>query len=169
MNRRVVAVLVSLGPCALACGDGGGDSSTTLITLGITQGETGITTPGDGDGDGDPTGDGDGSSGDGDGAPGDGDGDGGPKLDLGMLPDVGGGPVLPTIPETCAQALMIESTVGCEFRANKMQNFVEEPSSLIVGNVSAVNVATVSLYLMNRRNEMLVDGPVQVMPSGTYE
>lgn len=167
MNRRVVAFLVSLGPCTLACGDGGGDSSTTLITLGITRGETGITTPGDGDGD--PTGDGDGSPGDGDGAPGDGDGDGGPKLDLGMLPDVGGGPTLPTIPETCAQALMIESTVGCEFRANKMQNFVEEPSSLIVGNVSAVNVATVSVYFMNGGNEMLVDGPVQVMPSGTYE
>jgi hypothetical protein len=156
----------------LACGDGG-STSTTLTTLTTTFGETGITTlPGDGDGDGDGTpGDGDGAPGDGDGdGTGDGDGDtGGIKLDLGQLPDAGGGPVLPIIPETCAQALQIQSTVGCTFRANKMQNFVEEPSSLVVGNVSSVNVANVNVYYKMGGNEQLVAGPVAVPPGGTYE
>jgi hypothetical protein len=138
-------------------GDGDGDPST---------GDGDPT----GDGDGDPTGDGDGDpTGDGDGDPtGDGDGDE-VKFDLPQLPDTGMDPVLPTIPETCAQAMMIESTVGCEFRANKMQNFIEEPTSLVVGNVSDTDIATVEVYYSTGGAEQMVAGPVAIDPSGTYE
>lgn len=96
--------------------------------------------------------------------------DGGVKFDLPVLPDSGGGPVLPTIPETCAQALMIESTVGCSFHANKMQNFQEEPTSLVVGNVSDEHVATLQLYFGPAGGgEQAVGGPVMVAPGGTHE
>ncbi len=96
--------------------------------------------------------------------------DEGVKFDLPVLPDSGGGPVLPTIPETCAQALMIESTVGCSFHANKMQNFQEEPTSLVVGNVSADNQAVLQLYFgPPGGGEQAVGGPIMVAPGGTHE
>src|SRR5690349_11973540 len=43
----------------------------------------------------------------------------GVKFDSLVIPDSGDGPVLPTIPETCEQALMIESTVGCSFHRSE--------------------------------------------------
>jgi hypothetical protein len=164
---------VALGFClfSLACGEA--STSTTDVSVGLSQ-ETGISGDGDpsGDGDGDPSGDGDGDpscdgDGDGDGEPGDGDGEA--KFDLGALPDTGTGPVLPTIPETCDQALMVESTVGCAFRGNKMQNFIEEPSSLVLGNVSDENIATINIYFKNGGNEQLVAGPEAILPGGTFE
>ncbi|MFV8753778.1 IgGFc-binding protein [Nannocystaceae bacterium ST9] len=98
------------------------------------------------------------------------DADDGIKFDLPILPDAGGGPVLPTIPETCAQALMIESTVGCSFHANKMQNFQEEPTSLVVGNVSDENPATLQLYFgPPGGGEQAVGGPIMIPPGGTHE
>jgi hypothetical protein len=96
--------------------------------------------------------------------------DDGVKFDLPIIPDSGDGPVLPTIPETCDQALMIESTVGCSFHANKMQNFEEEPTSLVVGNVSDEHVATVQLYYgQPGGGEQAVGGPVMVAPGGAHE
>ncbi|WP_181198267.1 IgGFc-binding protein [Enhygromyxa salina] len=167
----------------LAC-SGGAQTESSSRGEGISQGETGITGDGDaGDGDGETNpGDGETNPGDGDDEPGTGDGDGDDdddddddgddgeaKFDLSELPDAGGGPILPTIPETCDQALMIASTVGCEFHANKMQNFVEEPSSLVVGNVSDENVASINIYIGSGGNEQLVAGPIDVQPGGTYE
>lgn len=150
-------------PLALACGSDPANRVPSE-TEGISG--DGDSSTGDGDSDGDPTED------DGDGDPtteeGDGDGDS-IKFDLLPLPDAGSGPVLPTIPETCAQALMIESTVGCEFRANKMQNFQEEPTSLVIGNVSDTEVATVEVYYASGGGEQLVEGPIAVAPGGTYE
>lgn len=96
--------------------------------------------------------------------------EGGVKFDLPVLPDAGGGPVLPTIPATCAEALMIESTVGCSFHANKMQNFQEEPTSLVVGNVSDMNPATLQLYFgPSDGAEQAIGAAVMVAPSGTHE
>lgn len=168
MRRLAVRRFVALAgllvlPCGCAREPSGEGSNAT---------EDGI-----GDGDGDPSGDGDGAptgDGDGDGAPtGDGDGDDGDenvKFDLPQIPDSGGGPLLPTIPETCEEALLIASTVGCSFRANKMQNFIEEPTSLVIGNVSDTDVATVEVYYLSGGGaEQLVAGPIPVQPSGTYE
>ncbi len=96
--------------------------------------------------------------------------DDGVKFDLPTLPDAGGEPVLPSIPETCAEALMIESTVGCSFHANKMQNYQEEPTSLVVGNVSDTNVATLQLYFGEPGGgEQAVGGAVMVPPGGAHE
>jgi len=67
-------------------------------------------------------------------------------FDLGRLPDGGGPPGPIGIPETCADAEMTQSTVGCSFHANRMQNFEVYDSSIIVGNVSETEDATVRLY-----------------------
>ncbi|PRQ04587.1 hypothetical protein ENSA7_50780 [Enhygromyxa salina] len=173
MARQMVRLGLWLGPVAsvLALACSGGSSEGTSDGVGVSLSLTGI--PGDGDGDADgPTSDGNPGDGDGDGDPGDGDGDGdgdGAKFDLATLPDAGGDPVLPTIPETCDQALMLESTVGCAFHANKMQNFEEEPSSLVLGNVSDVNIASINVYYGANGGEQLVAGPVDIQPGGTYE
>ena len=164
-----------LGGLAFGVGCGGPSSGSTASgnrTTGDSLSLSGDGDPSsDGDGDGDPsTGDGDPTTSTGDGDPSTGDGDGDPvKFDLPTLPDAGGGPILPAIPETCEQALQIESTVGCQFRANKMQNFIEEPTSLVVGNVSDADVATIEVYFATGGGEQLVAGPVAVQPGGTYE
>ena len=165
-------VLASIAGCS---GGGGAEATATdpTLTSGITQGQTTLTSEtsagsnSNGDGDGDGPGDGDGDTS----GPGDGDGDtgGGIKFDMPPLPDAGSGPILPIIPETCDQAEMVESTVGCVFRANKMQNFQEEPSSLIVGNVSPDENATINIYYGNGGAEQLVVGPIDVAPLATYE
>ena len=93
----------------------------------------------------------------------------GPSFDLGMLPDTPGGGMVVGIPETCAEAEQTQSTVGCSFHANKMQNFVEEPSSLVVGNVSETNTATVQLYFGDTGGEMAQGSPVMIAPLQTHE
>ena len=90
------------------------------------------------------------------------------KFDF-AIPDGGGDPPLPTIPETCAQALLVQSTVGCSFHANKMQNFIEEPTSLVVGNVSEDMPATLHLYQGVSGMEQQVEGPIMVAPGQTHE
>lgn len=171
----VAGCILGLAP---ACGDSGSSrdtddgiaDSTSVATLTNTGDGDGDATTGDGGGDGDGDGDGGSTTGDGDGSDDNGDGDGDSiKFDLPMIPDAGSGPILPTIPETCAQALQVESTVGCEFRANKMQNFDEEPTSLVLGNVSDTDVATIEIYYGSGGAVQLVEGPIQVPPSGAYE
>lgn len=148
------------GETSTSVGDEVGDSSSEGES-GTSEGESGPT--GDTDDDAtttDATSDSEGeSSGE----------DGGPKFDLGGVPDGGGGPVVPIWPTTCAEAEIIESTIGCSFHANKMQNFIEEPTSLIVGNVSEDQVATVQLYYGNGGVEQPQGGPVQVQPGESHE
>ncbi len=92
-----------------------------------------------------------------------------PVFDLGAIPDAGGmGPV--GIPETCEEAVMVQSTVGCSFHANKMQNFIEEPTSLVIGNVSQTMDVTAQLYFGTGGGSEQPEGaPVVVGPGMTYE
>lgn len=90
-------------------------------------------------------------------------------FDLGRLPDGGGPPGPIGIPETCAEAAMTQSTVGCSFHANRMQNFSVYDSSIIVGNVSETEVATVRLYFAEGGGEVAQGGPVMVGPLQSHE
>ncbi|MGB1274287.1 MAG: IgGFc-binding protein [Nannocystaceae bacterium] len=61
------------------------------------------------------------------------------------------------------------SSVGCVFRANKMQNFEEEPSALIIGNVSEDLTATVQLYYRAPGGAEGPQGdPVEVLPGNSH-
>ena len=62
--------------------------------------------------------------------------------------------------ELCELVKADASSVGCVFRANKMQNFIEEPSAVAVGNVSESLTASVTLYY----NGQVVSGPIDVAP-----
>ncbi len=66
--------------------------------------------------------------------------------------------------EVCELVKLNPSSVGCVFRASKMQNFIEEPTAVTVGNVSKTLTATVSMYYFMNGVETVVDGPKQVMP-----
>lgn len=91
------------------------------------------------------------------------------KFDMGGIPDAGPGPQLPTIPTTCLEAEQVQSTVGCVFRGAKMLNYMEEPSSVVVGNVSETETATINVYVKPvGGEEQLVDGPVEVAPGETF-
>lgn len=94
-----------------------------------------------------------------------------PKFDLGEIPDGGnGGGGFTGIPTTCTQAEMTQSTVGCSFHANKMQNFVEEPTSIVVGNVSTTEDVTIQLYFTPLGGVEMPDGaPVTIAPLSTHE
>jgi hypothetical protein len=95
----------------------------------------------------------------------------GPVLhfDLGTVPDAPPSTGVVGIPETCAQARQTQSTVGCSFHANKMQNFIEEPTSIIVGNVSETESATVELYWGPGGVETPEGGAVVVGPLQAHE
>jgi hypothetical protein len=69
----------------------------------------------------------------------------------------------------CQVVELEQSSVGCEFRANKMQNFIEEPSSLVVGNVSEDDTANVQLYYWNGNAEQAVGNAVAIMPGDSHE
>lgn len=66
--------------------------------------------------------------------------------------------------ELCELVLSDPSSVGCVFRANKMQNFKEEPTAVTVGNVSKTLTATVSAFYFQNGAEQMVAGPLQVLP-----
>lgn len=66
--------------------------------------------------------------------------------------------------ELCELIKSDPSSVGCVFRGNKMQNFIEEPSAVTVGNVSKSLTASVSMYYFENGAEQLVSGPIMVMP-----
>ncbi len=171
MSRSASLISLPLSFCLIAaCGGDGkgndevGESSGIETSVGTSSSDETNSSVGDTGSDSDSTAttDPDASSSD--------SSDDGVKFDLPFIPDSGGGPVLPTIPETCDQALMIESTVGCSFHANKMQNFIEEPTSLVVGNVSPDNPATLQLYFGTPGGgEQAVGGAVMVAPGGTSE
>lgn len=73
------------------------------------------------------------------------------------------------IPQTCAEAATTQTTVGCSFHAAKLQNFTEESSSVVIGNVSDDSLATVQLYFGPGGVEEPVGDPVEVPPGGTHE
>lgn len=97
------------------------------------------------------------------------DGGTGPVFDVGVLPDAPGPIGDGGIPETCAEALATQSTVGCSFHANKMQNYIEEPTSVIVGNVSETQSVMVQLYSSPGGVETPVGSPVEIGPLETHE
>ena len=66
--------------------------------------------------------------------------------------------------ELCELVKSDPSSVGCVFRGNKMQNFIEEPSAVTVGNVSKTLTASVTLYYFENGAEQVVSGPLMVMP-----
>jgi hypothetical protein len=97
------------------------------------------------------------------------DDEGGVLFDFGV-PDAGDMPK-GGIPQTCAEALQTQSSVGCSFHANKMQNFIEEPTSVVVGNVSETQPANVQLFWRSLGGgaESAVGAPVTVEPLETHE
>ena len=66
--------------------------------------------------------------------------------------------------ELCEKIKSDPSSVGCVFRGTKMQNFIEEPSAVTVGNVSKALTASVAMYYYQNGGEQLVSGPVNVAP-----
>ena len=63
------------------------------------------------------------------------------------------------------------SSIGCSFFANRMDNLhANQPDSLIVGNVSTDQTASVQLYFVPNGGgaEQPQGGPVNVAPSGTH-
>lgn len=90
-------------------------------------------------------------------------------FDLGSIPDAPPPGGFEGIPETCDEALLAQSSVGCSFHANKMQNFIEEPTSVVVGNVSENQTATVQLYFGGASGELAQGDPVEVPPLESHE
>ncbi len=66
--------------------------------------------------------------------------------------------------ELCDLILGDPSSVGCVFRGNKVQNFIEEPSAITVGNVSKTLTAAVTMYYYENGGEQVVSGPLNVPP-----
>lgn len=83
-----------------------------------------------------------------------------PPVPCGLTQECDGG----TCVELCEKIKSDPSSVGCVFRGNKMQNFIEEPSAVTVGNVSKSLTAKVTMYYFQNGAEQVVSGPVNVMP-----
>jgi hypothetical protein len=83
--------------------------------------------------------------------------------------DMGGKVPFVGIPQTCAEALSAQSTVGCSFHAAKLQNFTEQNSSVVIGNVTDSGMATVQLYFAAGGVEGPIGGPVEVAPGQAHE
>mgnify|MGYP001390413938 CR=1 FL=1 len=95
-------------------------------------------------------------------------------FDLGTVPDAPGTDApFDGLPETCAEAESAPSTVGCSFRATRMQNaasdLADPDTSVVVGNVSETQTATVQLYLATSAGEMPQGPPVEVAPLQSHE
>jgi hypothetical protein len=153
-----LGLVVSLSLLAsFGCGGGGDeDPYASLGGSGILTLTTGIETT-DPDTTGDP----------GDGDPGDGDGDdGGPKFDMSEIPDSPGmsGPI---IPETCAQALAGESTVGCLFFGVDLDSHDQVETAqfaIAVSNVQEAQMANVQVEQKTGGVWNTIAGPVAVGP-----
>ncbi len=144
--------------------DGRADTGTSLTTLGsITDsGTSDGTTVGS-----DPSGPTNGSSQSGTSAD---DTAGGPLFDIGSLPDAGGKPAGPVIPETCEQAEAGESSVGCVFYAVDMDSASDTlPYAIVTANVQTDVPANVSIQ--TREGGVWIDaqGPVAIQPLSLNE
>lgn len=83
-----------------------------------------------------------------------------PAVPCGLTQECDGGVCV----ELCEKIKSDPSSVGCVFRGNKMQNFIEEPSAVTVGNVSKSLTAKVTMYYYQNGGEQVVAGPVDVLP-----
>lgn len=90
-------------------------------------------------------------------------------FDFAPIPDAPGDVGFVGIPTTCAEAENGESTVGCSFRGNRMENFEEYDASIVVGNVSEDQAVTVQLYFTNAGGEVAQGVPIVVDPLGIHE
>jgi len=92
-----------------------------------------------------------------------------PKFDVGGSLDVPGGD--PGIPETCAQAVDSESTVGCEFYAVDMDLVVvydQQQYAVAVANVQLAQEATVTVEADDGAGWTVVAGPETVPAMGLF-
>ena len=93
-----------------------------------------------------------------------------PVFDIGSLPDAGGPPSGPVIPETCEQALAGESSVGCTFYAVDMDSSSDGlPYAIVTANVQTDVTANVSVQ--TRENGVWTDlqGPIPIPALSLHE
>jgi hypothetical protein len=162
--RRSLCLLTPLALFACAGDDGGRNTGAESGIFTASTSSTGITTT--------TSPETSGSAGDGDGAPGDGDGssDTGIKFDMGQLADLPGMEA-PIIPETCAQALAGESTVGCLFFGVDLDSHDQvetQQFAIAVSNVQTSQMANVRVEQKNNGVWATVAGPVAVAPLSLY-
>lgn len=152
---------VAVWLCACGGEDGRADTATSLTTLGpITTAGTDSTTQG---GTSNATGGGITTN-----APDDTGGD--PVFDIGSLPDAGGGPTGPVIPETCEQAEAGESSVGCMFYAVDMDTSSDSlPYAIVTANVQTNVAANVSVQTREGGVWTDVQAPVAIQPLSLNE
>lgn len=100
--------------------------------------------------------------------------DGGPIFDLGAQPDIGGMDV-PVIPQTCAQAEVAETTVGCLFfavdldQAGGLGSGTETDQYAVgVSNVQTSQTAHVTIEHKVGGVWMIVEGPIDIEPRDLY-
>lgn len=151
----------------VGCGgeDGRSSTATSLTTLGsasasasgsATDGTTSQSTSGQ------PTGSGPTSSAD--------DTGGAPLFDIGTMPDAGGGPMGPVIPETCEQAEAGESSVGCMFYAVDMDSASDGlPYAIVTANVQTDVPANVSIQTREGGVWTDTQGPIPIQPLSLNE
>jgi len=91
-------------------------------------------------------------------------------FDIGAIPDVPDSDgTFQGIPETCDEAKAAQSTVGCSFRGNRMENFAEYDASIVVGNVSEDEATLVQLYFTTGAGEVAQGAAVSVGPLQSHE
>lgn len=154
----------------VACGgeDGRNNAATSLTTLGSSASASasasatatdGMSSQGTG---GQPTGSGPTSGADETGNT--------PVFDIGTMPDVGGGPSGPVIPETCVQADAGESSVGCTFYAVDMDSSSDGlPYAIVTANVQTDIPANVSIQTREGGVWTDTQGPVAIPPLSLNE
>jgi hypothetical protein len=149
LGRGACAALCML--VGIACGGGSDSSDTGTTSATNTTGGTsaGPTTSADSDGTSTTNASTD---------------DGPPVLDVGAMPDAGGGGV-GAIPQTCAQAEQFETTVGCRFYALDLDNYTPWDTSqwgVAVANVQPSVSASVVVEVRNGNTWEAVAGPIDV-------
>lgn len=93
-----------------------------------------------------------------------------PVFDIGVIPDFGGEPMGPVIPETCVQADAGESSVGCVFYAVDMDTSSDElPFAVVTANVQEAVMANVSVQTREAGVWTDVQGPIPIGPLALHE